>query len=38
MITTPAKTVPAIVEDCGKVGVAGIVLISACFARRFRDR
>ena len=31
IITTPAKTVPAIVEDCGKAGVAGIVLISAGF-------
>ena len=32
IITTPAKTVPAIVEDCGKAGVSGIVLISAGFA------
>ncbi len=31
VIATPAKTVPAIVENCGKVGVSGIVLISAGF-------
>ncbi len=32
LIATPANTVPAIVEDCGKAGVAGIVLISAGFS------
>jgi len=31
IIATPAKTVPAIVEACGKAGVSGIVLISAGF-------
>lgn len=31
VIATPAKTVPAIVEECGKAGVEGIVLISAGF-------
>ncbi|HEX37813.1 MAG TPA: bifunctional acyl-CoA synthetase/GNAT family N-acetyltransferase [Candidatus Cloacimonetes bacterium] len=31
IIATPAKTVPGIVESCGKAGVAGIVLISAGF-------
>ena len=32
IIATPAKTVPAIVERCGKAGVSGILLISAGFA------
>jgi len=32
IIATPAKTVPTIVENCGKAGVSGIVLISAGFA------
>jgi len=31
VIATPAKTVPSIVENCGKAGVAGILLISAGF-------
>ncbi|MBN2017925.1 MAG: bifunctional acetate--CoA ligase family protein/GNAT family N-acetyltransferase [Candidatus Cloacimonetes bacterium] len=32
VIATPARTVPAIVEECGEVGVDGIVLISAGFS------
>jgi acetyltransferase len=32
IIATPAKTVPAIVEECGKAGVSGILLISAGFS------
>ncbi|MBN2460125.1 MAG: bifunctional acetate--CoA ligase family protein/GNAT family N-acetyltransferase [Candidatus Cloacimonetes bacterium] len=32
IIATPAHTVPAIVEDCGIVGVSGVLLISAGFA------
>jgi len=32
LISTPAKFVPQIVEDCGQAGVKGIVLISAGFA------
>ncbi|MCD4820398.1 MAG: bifunctional acetate--CoA ligase family protein/GNAT family N-acetyltransferase [Candidatus Cloacimonetes bacterium] len=32
LIATPAKTVPNIVETCGKLGVSGIVLITAGFA------
>ncbi len=32
IIATPAKTVPAIVENCGIVGVSGVLLISAGFA------
>lgn len=32
IIATPATTVPGIVEDCGKAGVHGILLISAGFA------
>ncbi len=31
IIATPAKTVPAIVEECGQAGVSGILLISAGF-------
>ena len=31
VIATPAKTVPRIVEDCAKVGVDGVVVISAGF-------
>jgi len=32
VIAIPAKNVPAAVEECGKAGVSGIVLISAGFA------
>jgi acetyltransferase len=32
IIATPAKTVPPLVEECGKAGVSGIVLISSGFA------
>jgi len=28
-ITTPAKSIPSIIEDCGKKGVAGAVIIAA---------
>jgi acetyltransferase len=31
VIATPAKTVPEIVEKCGKAGIKGIVIISAGF-------
>jgi acetyltransferase len=31
VIATPAKTVPDIVEQCGKAGVKGIIIISAGF-------
>ncbi len=31
IIATPAATVPGLVEDCGKVGVSGIVIVSAGF-------
>lgn len=31
VVATPAKTVPAVVEDCGKAGVEGIIIISAGF-------
>ena len=31
VISTPAKTVPGIVEECGKAGITGIVIISAGF-------
>jgi acetyltransferase len=31
VIATPAKTVPDIVEQCGKAGIKGIVIISAGF-------
>ncbi|MBT4485558.1 MAG: bifunctional acetate--CoA ligase family protein/GNAT family N-acetyltransferase [Candidatus Latescibacteria bacterium] len=32
IIATPAKTVPDLVEQCGKAGVKGIVIISAGFS------
>ena len=31
VIATPAKTVPEVVEQCGKVGIKGIIIISAGF-------
>jgi acetyltransferase len=31
VIVTPAKTVPTIVDECGQIGVDGIVIISAGF-------
>lgn len=31
IVATPAHTVPQIVEECGKAGVAGVVIISAGF-------
>jgi acetyltransferase len=31
VIATPARTVPEMVEQCGKAGVAGIVIVSAGF-------
>lgn len=31
VIATPAKTVPAIVEQCGRAGIIGLVIISAGF-------
>jgi acetyltransferase len=31
VIATPAKTVPGIVEECGKAGVDGVIIISAGF-------
>jgi acetyltransferase len=31
IIATPAKTVPDIVEECGKAGILGVIIISAGF-------
>ncbi len=31
MIATPAKTVPDVVEQCGKAGVKGVIIVSAGF-------
>ena len=31
MIATPAKTVPNVLEQCGKAGILGVVIISAGF-------
>ncbi|MCW4051604.1 MAG: bifunctional acetate--CoA ligase family protein/GNAT family N-acetyltransferase [Candidatus Bathyarchaeota archaeon] len=31
MIATPAETVPGIVEQCGKAGIQGIIIVSAGF-------
>ncbi len=37
VIATPAHTVPHIVEECGKAGVAGIIIISAGFRETGED-
>jgi acetyltransferase len=37
VIATPAHTVPQIVEECGKAGVSGIVIISAGFKEAGED-
>jgi len=31
IIATPAKTVPGIVEECGRVGIKGVIIVSAGF-------
>ena len=31
MIATPAKTVPDVMEECGRAGVKGVIIISAGF-------
>jgi acetyltransferase len=31
IIATPAKTVPKVVEECGKAGILGVIIISAGF-------
>jgi acetyltransferase len=31
MIATPAKTVPTVMEECGRAGVKGIIIVSAGF-------
>ncbi len=31
MIATPAKTVPDVVEECGRAGVKGVIIVSAGF-------
>ncbi|MCW4046215.1 MAG: bifunctional acetate--CoA ligase family protein/GNAT family N-acetyltransferase [Candidatus Bathyarchaeota archaeon] len=37
IIATPAHTVPQIVEECGKAGVSGIIIISAGFRETGAD-
>ncbi|UCF45484.1 MAG: bifunctional acetate--CoA ligase family protein/GNAT family N-acetyltransferase [Candidatus Bathyarchaeota archaeon] len=37
VIATPAHTVPQIVEECGKAGVSGIIIISAGFKEIAED-
>ena len=37
VIATPARTVPQIVEECGKAGVSGIIIISAGFKEIAED-
>ncbi|MEM3394201.1 MAG: CoA-binding protein [Candidatus Methanomethylicia archaeon] len=32
IVVTPAETVPKIVEECGSIGVKGVVVISAGFS------
>ncbi|MCW3996374.1 MAG: CoA-binding protein [Candidatus Bathyarchaeota archaeon] len=31
MIATPAKTVPEVMEECGKANVKGVIIVSAGF-------
>lgn len=37
VIATPAHTVPQIVEECGKAGVSGVIIISAGFRETGRE-
>jgi acetyltransferase len=37
IIATPAHTVPQVVEECGKAGVPGVVIISAGFGEAGKD-
>jgi len=37
IIITPAKTVPSIVEECGKAGVGGVIIISSGFSEMGKD-
>ncbi len=37
VVATPARTVPQIVEECGKAGVSGIIIISAGFKEIAED-
>ncbi len=37
VIATPAHTVPQIVEECGKVGVSGLIIASAGLDENYRD-
>jgi len=37
IIATPAQTVPALVDECGKAGIHGVVIISAGFKARLAD-
>jgi len=37
LITTPANTIPSVLEDCGKKGVAGVVIIAGGFRELGED-
>jgi len=37
IVATPAHTVPQVIEECGKAGVSGIVIISAGFKESGRE-
>ena len=37
LITTPAKTIPSILEDCGQKGVSGAVIIAGGFGELGKD-
>ncbi|MCJ7774546.1 MAG: acetate--CoA ligase family protein [Desulfobacterales bacterium] len=37
LITTPASTIPAVLEDCGKKGVAGAIIIAGGFRELGED-
>lgn len=34
LITTPSRTIPALIKDCGKKGIAGAVIIAGGFAEQ----
>lgn len=37
LITTPAKTIPAILEDCGRKGIGGVVIVAGGFRETGED-
>jgi acetyltransferase len=37
LITTPAKTIPSILEDCGRKGIGGVVIVAGGFREAGED-